>query len=137
MLAVALTLLSMSGCAGISGGAPDAKFYTGTYEGSLIHNDNPYGDLLIEGMQITAGTDGVCTLEGVINATNREEGMDHTSNTRNHWEGTGAIHDGVLQFSYVVTYGGDESEKGTGSLQKQGKEYILIFDGDKFRLNKD
>ena len=117
-----LTLLSA--CA-----APPARTdFVGTYEGASIRKD-PTGQSFVLELDVTK-RNGVYSLAGSMNDTNREEGMDRTSNTHWQWTGTGAVRDGSLIFTYASR--GDDRRNGT--LRRDGAGFTLTLDRVQYRL---
>lgn len=105
--------------------------FAGSYTGAAIRNSDQYGELLIEGLDI-AEREGSFLLEGYMNATNREPGMDHTSNTRWLWTGKGTVRGGSLSF----TYSGNTGEQGTGFLRPRRAGFLLTLDGNEYLLHR-
>ena len=88
---------------------PAQTDYVGSYEGASIHKSKE-GQSLVLQLDVT-NSSGAYSLVGSMNDTNREEGMDHTSNTRWQWSGKGIVHEGCLRFKYRSH--GAERENGT------------------------
>lgn len=62
-------------------------------------------DSVVEDLQITVEAD-TYGLHGTMNVTNREPGMDHTSNTFWSWTGDGRLVDGVINFTCQKKFAG-------------------------------
>lgn len=105
--------------------------FAGSYQGAAIHSSNPYGESLVEGLDVTERA-GSYSLEGYMNDTNREPGMDHTSNTRWQWNGTGTVQGDSLAFSYSSAIG----ERGTGSLRQERTGFLLTLDQNQYQLHR-
>ena len=118
-------LTFLSACA-----APPARTdFVGTYEGASIRK-SPTGQSLVIELAVTKRNGGY-SLAGAMNDTNREAGMDHTSNTRWQWTGTGAVRDGSLRFTYASR--GDDRRSGT--LRRDAAGLTLTLDRVRYRLH--
>jgi hypothetical protein len=105
--------------------------FAGKYAGAAVSDTNPDGDSLVEGLEIREKA-GQFALTGYMNATNREEGMEHTSNSRWSWSGTGAVVGDVLKFTYSSTL----EERGSGSLRHGRDGLLLRLDDGEYRLHR-
>lgn len=105
--------------------------FSGSYAGSAVHNSNPYGESLVEGLEITQQASDY-SLDADMNDTNREPGMDHTSNTRWQWTGTGSVQGDALAFTYSSA-GGDH---GNGSLRQKNTALLLTLNGIQYLLHR-
>ena len=76
--------------------------------------------------------DGVYSLAAEMNDTNREEGMDHTSNTHWRWSGRGHLQSGVL----VFTFSSPDAAPEKGSMRLKGKEVSLHLGNIRYRLKR-
>ena len=73
---------------------------------------------------------GSYSLTASMNDTNREPGMDHTSNTHWDWSGTGTVQGDCLAF----TYDSHDAEPGKGTLCRDRRDFILTLSGIKYRV---
>ncbi|HVF70881.1 MAG TPA: hypothetical protein VM940_04670 [Chthoniobacterales bacterium] len=113
-----------------AGGAPPAQTdLVGTYEGASIRK-SPTGQSLVLQLDVTK-RDGVYSLAASMNDTNREEGMDHTSNTHWQWTGTGTVRNDRLTFKYDS----GDAELGRGTLRRDGAAFILTLGRVRYRLH--
>jgi hypothetical protein len=67
-----------------------------------------------------------------MNDTNREAGMDHTSNTHWRWTGTGAVHEGTLKFKYDS----GDAELANGTLRRDKAGFTLMLGSTQYRLRR-
>lgn len=116
LLLACATLLLLAAC---STPARPISF-AGSYAEAAIQSSHHYGESLVEGLDVVEQVGGY-SLEGYMNDTNREPGMDHTSSTRWQWTGTGTVRDDSLAFNYSSTIG----ERSTGFL-RQGRGGFLL-----------
>ena len=110
---------------------PQPVDFAGRYRGAATDRSYPYGESLVEELEISDKA-GSYSLTGFMNDTNREPGMDHTSNTRWHWTGTGATRGDALQFTYSDAQGSG----GTGSLRQERTGLVLTLDRTQYRLQR-
>ncbi len=106
--------------------------FAGNYAGAAIESD-PDSETrsLVEGLEVTE-EEGSYSLAGHMNATNQEPGMDHVSNTRSHWSGTGTVKGDTLVFTYSSTL----DERGTGSLRFERGGLLLTLGHIQYRLHR-
>ena len=110
--------------------APPAQTdFVGTYQGASIRK-SPTGQSLVLQLDVTK-RNGVYSLVGSMNDTNREEGMDHTSNTHWQWTGTGAVDHESLNFRFDSF----DAELGRGTLRRDGAGLTLTLNGVQYRLH--
>jgi hypothetical protein len=105
--------------------------FVGSYQGSPTERSTSSGESLVEQLVVVERTDGYA-LQGFMNDTNWEPGMDGVSNTRWRWEGQGKVRDGVLEFSYEGPDGGTK----TGSLRQEQTSFLLTLDQGRYRLSR-
>lgn len=102
--------------------------FVGTYRGESIHNSST-GRSIVLGLTITE-QNGNYSLTASMNDTNREDGMDHTSNTHWRWSGTGTVHNDRLTFRFDS----GDAELGGGTLRRDRSGFILMLDRVEYRL---
>jgi hypothetical protein len=113
----------------VCGAPPAPTDLVGTYEGASIRK-SATGQSLVLQLDVTK-RDGVYSLAAFMNDTNREEGMDHTSNTRWQWTGTGTVRNDRLTFKYDA----GDAEVGSGTLRRAGAAFILTLGQVQYRLH--
>ena len=108
---------------------PPRTDFVGTYEGVSLRKSLAGQSFIVE-LNITQ-RDGIYSLDCHMNDTNREEGMDRTSNTRSHWTGTGSMDHGSLNFTFKSDFG----EPSKGTLRRDGGVLILTLGGVRYRVH--
>jgi len=110
--------------------APRARTdFVGTYEGASFGKSET-GQSLVLHLDVTK-TDEMYSLVASMNDINREEGMDHTSNSHWHWTGKGAVRQESLDF----TYDSGDAQPGKGTFRRDRAGLILTLDGIQYRLH--
>jgi hypothetical protein len=107
---------------------PPLSDFVGTYEGASPGRSSTGRSFVLQ-LDVTK-QNGAYSLSAEMNDTNREEGMDHTSNTHWRWTGTGSVRNDVLVFTFTST--GDQSRQ--GSIRRDHSEFILTLDRIRYRL---
>ena len=107
---------------------PQSRDFVGTYEGGSL-GKNTTGRSFILQLDISVEKEAY-SLSAEMNDTNREEGMDHTSNSHWNWTGLGGIHDGILVFTFNSPEGGQRN----GSIRRERAGLTLKLDGVRYRI---
>ena len=78
---------------------PPLSDFVGTYEGASPGRSSTGRSFVLQ-LDVTK-QNGAYSLSAEMNDTNREEGMDHTSNTHWRWVGTGSVRNDVRLHIYL------------------------------------
>ena len=131
---LAVSFLLLASCVSAYAAAPNANLL-GTFA-SRRPPPNAYGTHgLVEHLEVTLDGD-LYKLSAYMNVTNREGGMEHTSNTFWRWSGEGRLVGNVIRFTYEASFGGDDKETGRGSFRRSGSRYIVEVDGAKYTVRR-
>jgi hypothetical protein len=125
--AAAIVLL-LAACATTT---PNPDIFVGAYEGPAITDSDPYARSSVESLEITR-EGAAYSLSGYMNETNREPGMENTSDTRWEWSGTGLARGNSLEFTYSTP----DDQHGAGSLIPKRGGLLLTLDSTHYQLHK-
>jgi hypothetical protein len=102
--------------------------FVAVYEGESIGKSSTGRSFVLE-LTVTKQNESY-SLTASMNDTNREAGMDHTSNSHWDWSGTGAVQGDCLAF----TYDAPDAKPGKGILCGDRRGFILTLSGIKYRV---
>jgi hypothetical protein len=130
----AIAVILFTACSAAAGEAEAAAALVGTFTnrpgpGSLGTHS------VVEELQVALEGDNY-RLTATMNITNREDGMDRTSNTFWTWTGEGRLVRGRIQFTYEARFVGGGLESGRGSFRASKGKYVLELDGSKHTVRR-
>jgi hypothetical protein len=104
--------------------------FVGSFAGASVRSD-PSGQSFVVCLEVIERA-GTYSLVAVMNDTNREPGMDHTSNSHWRWTGSGAIRGSALEFTFSSA--GTHPEK--GSLRRTRAGMLLKLGPVQYRIKR-
>jgi hypothetical protein len=75
-------------------------------------------------------------LEVTMNTMNREDGMDHVSNTIWELTGHGKLVEGTIRFDYEARVAGGSTETGHGTFRRAGRKFVLTIDNAHYTVRR-
>ena len=102
----------------------------GSFEGEVVESSSSGRSFVVCLRVIEQG--GVYSLSALMNDTNREPGMDHTSNTHWRWTGSGSVRGSMLAFMFSSPDAPPEQ----GSLQQTRKGVTLKLGTVRYRMKR-
>jgi hypothetical protein len=104
--------------------------FVGSFAGAAVRAD-PFGKSFVVCLEVTE-RGGTYSLAALMNDTNREPGMNHTSNSHWRWTGSGAIRGSALEF----TFSSADTPPEKGSLRTTRSGILLKLGGVQYRLKR-
>jgi hypothetical protein len=102
----------------------------GSFAGASVRSD-PAGQSFVVCLEVIERA-GTYSLTAFMNDTNREPGMDHTSNSHWRWMGSGAMRGSALEFTFSSA--GTAPEK--GSLRRTRAGMLLKLGAVQYRIKR-
>lgn len=131
---VAVCCLCFLGAAADGAGKEEDLLGTFTSRPTRQHADS-FTESIVELLEVKRDGDGF-TLEATMNVMNREDGMDHVSNTMSHWTGRGKRVGAAIRFTYEAT-GAGSSERGQGVFRRAGRGFVLKVDDAEYPVRRN
>ena len=104
--------------------------FVGSFAGASVRSDSS-GRSFVVCLEVSERA-GTYSLVAFMNDTNREPGMDHTSNTHWHWTGSGAIRGSALEFTFSSAAPVPEK----GSLRRTRAGMLLKLGAVQYRIKR-
>jgi hypothetical protein len=129
MRRISFSMLFTMTAAAFADAAP-AENFVGSFEGESL-GAHSSGQSFVICLRVTEQA-GTYSLFALMNDTNWESGMDHTSNTHWRWTGSGSIQRGILIFIFSSPHTPPEK----GSLQRTRRGLLLKLGTVQYRIQR-
>lgn len=126
----AFSVLCVCLAVSVVAGAETPERFVGSFAGASLRAD-PFGRSFVVCLEVSERA-GTYSLAAVMNDTNREPGMDHTSNTHWRWTGSGAIRGSALEF----TFSSADTPLEKGSLRRTRAGLLLKLGRIQYRMKR-